>query len=165
MKQIHILMTKFNNAFSDIYTWLTKTGYNHVSIALDDEEVYYSFNYKGFAIERPKFENNRYVKVKKMLKVSIKVPDEVHDALKASIEKFVDQREDFAYTNLGVVLCYLNIPHRFKKRYFCSQFVMELLKKHQIAYQGFCSTCKPHHFDQKVKYLYEVKQKLYKPTC
>ena len=163
MKQIHILMTKFRNSFSNVYTLLTRSGYNHVSLALDGEEVYYSFTNKGFSIERPKLENNRFVSVDKMLKITISIPDEVHEALKNSIDRFVCERDEYVYNTFGVVLCFLKIPHRFKKRYFCSQFVMDLLKKHDIAYKDYSSLCKPHHFEKKVKYWYTVKHKIYKP--
>ena len=55
-KKIIILLTKYEGIIgrfvSDIYC---KNGYSHASISIDEkEELFYSFNYKGFVIEKPK---------------------------------------------------------------------------------------------------------------
>lgn len=34
-----------------------------------------------------------------------------------------------SYSLFGTLLCFLHIPHKFHDKYFCSQFVAELLEK------------------------------------
>lgn len=47
------------------------------------------------------------------------------------IEKMIHQMEQdssqYHYSRLGVFLCILHIPFKMRQRYFCSQFVMEML--------------------------------------
>ena len=52
MKTVNILLTKYSDVLSMLLYYLTGRGYTHVSISLqDDHECYYSFNWKGFALE------------------------------------------------------------------------------------------------------------------
>ena len=53
--------------------------------------------------------------------------DQVYRLLKEEIEGFIENRDRYVYSQIGVVLCLLHIPHKFKNQYFCSQFVAEIL--------------------------------------
>ena len=59
--------------------------------------------------------------------IRMQVPESVHKKLETELERFVNNREMFSYSTLGVILCLLHIPHKFKNSYFCSQFVAEML--------------------------------------
>lgn len=55
MKTVTILLTKYSNCLGRFICAISKNGYSHASISIDErEEIFYSFNYKGFVIEKPK---------------------------------------------------------------------------------------------------------------
>jgi hypothetical protein len=60
--------------------------------------------------------------------IRMQVPDEVYRMIKEEIDSFLENRANYGYSRLGVVLCFLHIPYKFKNRYFCSQFVAEILE-------------------------------------
>jgi hypothetical protein len=51
---------EITDAFGKFVSWYSHGGYTHASISIDeDEEIFYSFNYKGFVIEKPKKRRTR----------------------------------------------------------------------------------------------------------
>ncbi|MBS6561427.1 MAG: hypothetical protein KH355_14325 [Clostridiales bacterium] len=129
MKTITILLTKYSDLFGKFISGISKYGYSHASISIDEkEEVFYSFNIKGFAIEKPK---KRIPKKRRAGSVCIRmqVPETIHAIIESEINRFLEKREQYTYSWWGVVLCLLHIPHKFENRYFCSQFVAELLSR------------------------------------
>ena len=132
MKQISILLTKYSDRMSNFIYHITGRGYTHSSIALgEDPEEYYSFNYRGFAVET--IEKHKKRGVKNSLCFKIQVSDEVYETVKEQIQTFQANREEYSYSTFGVFLCLLQIPFRFHKSYFCSQFVAEVLSKSGAA--------------------------------
>lgn len=127
MRQISVLLTTYSDLFSTMVYYVGGQSYTHSSIALeDDPDQYYSFNYRGFAIETT--EKHRRKGVKKSICFHIQVPDEAYRKIEERIHRFQSRREEYRYTRLGVVCCALHLPFRWKRHYFCSQFVAELLK-------------------------------------
>ena len=125
MKTIFILLTKYSDWRSNLLYYFTGFGYTHASIGLDDEDCYYSFNYRGFAIET--MEKHREKGVKKSLRFRIQVSEETYKNLKQRIFEFKDNQSLYQYDRKAVALAFLRIPYQRKNRYFCSQFVAELL--------------------------------------
>ena len=39
---------------------------------------------------------------------------EIFDILKKDIYRFINNKEQFSYTKVGLILCFLHIPHKFK---------------------------------------------------
>lgn len=55
MKTVTILLTKYSDFVGRFICKISKNKYSHASISIDEEEeIFYSFNIKGFAIEKPK---------------------------------------------------------------------------------------------------------------
>lgn len=129
MKTITILLTKYSGWFARIISVISKNGYSHASISIDGkEEIFYSFNFKGFVIEKPK----KYFPKKRLpgsVCIRIQVPESTYMLVKEEIQQFLEKREKYAYSRWGVILCLLRVPHKFKNRYFCSQFVTEVLSQ------------------------------------
>lgn len=127
MKTVTILLTKYSNCLGRFICAISKNGYSHASISIDErEEIFYSFNYKGFVIEKPK----KYSPRKRMpgsVCIRMQVPEETYVLIEEEIHQFLAKKEQYSYSRWGVVLCLLHIPHKFKNRYFCSQFVAEVL--------------------------------------
>ena len=45
------------------------------------------------------------------------------------LDNLLEKRKVYKYSCLGVALCLLHIPCKFKDSYFCSQFVSEVLSR------------------------------------
>lgn len=126
MHQVSVLLTKYSDWISTLIYHVCGRGFTHSSIALDDDpDTYYSFNYRGFAVET--VEKHRRRGVKRSRCIQLQISDEAYDRIKASIHQFTDHRTEYRYTRLGVLFCVLHLPFRWKGHYFCSQFVAELL--------------------------------------
>lgn len=127
MKKISILLTKYTDWISNLVYHLAGVGYTHSSIALSDEpELYYSFNYHGFAIET--LEKHRRRGVRHSCCYQLEISDDEYNKLKRSLQHFLEHRENYHYTRLGVLCCALHFPLHWKRHYFCSQFVAEVLE-------------------------------------
>lgn len=127
MKTVTILLTKYKDVGSKIISMISPYGYTHASISIDEkEEIYYSFNYRGFVIETPKkrYPSNR---CPKNAYIRLSVPEETYEMIKQEISYFLTCKDYYTYSRIGVVLCLLHIPHKFSNKYFCSQFVAEIL--------------------------------------
>ena len=59
----------------------------------------------------------------------LNVSDTVYERIEERIRHFLENREKYRYTRLGVFCCVLRIPLYWKNHYFCSQFVAELLSE------------------------------------
>lgn len=129
MKTVTVLLTSYSDLFSRFISGISKHHYSHASISIDgNEELFYSFNLKGFVIERPKKRKSRKRRSGSVC-IRMQVSDSTYDILEAEINRFLMKRETYTYSHLGVLLCLLHIPHKFQNAYFCSQFVVEILAR------------------------------------
>lgn len=129
MKTVTVLLTRYSGFFGSFISGISKHGYSHASLSIDEnEEIFYSFNLKGFVVEKPKKrrpENRQDGSVC----IRMQVPETVYCQIEKEIDSFLEQKEQYAYSRWGVVLCLLHIPHKFENKYFCSQFVAEILSR------------------------------------
>lgn len=127
MREISVLLTYPNDPLSRIMGGLGRQQYTHSSIALEETPgVYYSFNFNGFAVETTERHRRRALR---SACYRLAVSDGTYRAVQRRIAQCLSRREDYRYTRLGLVLCVLHLPFRRKNRYFCSQFVAELLQE------------------------------------
>ena len=82
-----LLLIKYSNFLSKLVTTICHGGYNHVSISLD-EKVFYSFNYKDFAIEEDNYKNQE-TKIYENMRIQIYVPNKVFNILKFPVTKIL----------------------------------------------------------------------------
>lgn len=140
-KDIYILLSHSGSMFSKAINICTKQPYTHVSIALDkDLEELYSFGrirpynpvIGGFIKEDisggtyKRFPNTRCALY------SLKITSKQYKELKKELNKFKRERDKYGYNLVGVVGAAFNYPICREYRYFCSQFVSELLLKSGI---------------------------------
>ena len=131
MKTISILLTSYTDIFSQIVN-LFSNGYSHSSISIDESEnIFYSFNRKGFAIEKPKKYKPKTRK-NKYAYIRIQVPDNKYLLIQQEIDNFLKNKNNYKYAKIGVWLCLFHIPFKFNNKYFCSQFIASLLTKTEI---------------------------------
>ncbi len=126
MKKINVLLTKYSDWISQLVYYIGGFGYTHASISLEeDESTYYSFNYKGFAVES--VEAHQHRGVKRSICYQLMVSDDAYASIRSEIDRFLLNKDSYSYTRLGLLFCILKIPFYWEKHYFCSQFVAELL--------------------------------------
>ncbi|MGN0136265.1 hypothetical protein [Anaerotignum sp.] len=127
MKQVSILLTKYSDWVSNLVYYIAGREYTHASIALGEEpKEYYSFNYKGFAVET--IEKHRHRGVRRSFCFQVQISEEAYAKMENKLLSFQENQERYRYTRFGVLCCVMHLPFHWKNRYFCSQFVAELLE-------------------------------------
>ena len=126
-------MTQYPGRDAKFLRWYTEFPYTHTSIGFEEDmDTFYTFISKGFLVEsitryekpdRPSFPCALY---------EIKVSEETYNKLKDEVLHYKNNKGDFKYSTLGLVLSFLKIPHKRKNKYFCSQFVAEVLERCQV---------------------------------
>lgn len=128
MRQISILLTKYSDWISSLVYHIGGRGFTHSSIALDeDAHTYYSFNYRGFAVET--LEKHRRRGVKRSCCIQLEVSDEAYFQIRQRVQEMLKNKGEYKYTRIGLLCCILHFPFHWRGHYFCSQFVAELLKE------------------------------------
>ena len=127
-KTIRVLLTKYSDCISSFLYYVGGRGYTHASISLEEEDdnCYYSFNYKGFCVET--IEKHRRRGVSKSMCYELTVSLAAYERIQKRLQFFKEHTESLEYTRLGLFFCLLHIPLCWKNHYFCSQFVADLLK-------------------------------------
>ena len=106
MKTVTILLTRYTDWFSRFICAISKYKYSHASLSLDEEEeIFYSFNYKGFVIEKPK---KRRPKSRRdgSICVRMEIPEEQYEIIQQEINEFIKNKEKYSYSSmvLGIVV-------------------------------------------------------------
>lgn len=136
-KHIFILLTRTATPFSRVIRFFTQCDYTHASLGLQENSFdFFSFGRKeaytlptsaGF-INENLVEGILYRNAEaNCILYKLCVSKEVYEEITKTIKTFELQYQQYRYSFLGVFLCYFNIPHTIKNRYFCSQFVAEVL--------------------------------------
>ena len=125
MKYLCVLLTKYPGRFSRLLALLSGRGFTHASIGLEDEGRFYSFCFRGFTEETPDKLRRHGVTAGRCYRIP--VTDGAYRLVEARLRAMSTRRADYRYNYIGVALCLLRLPLRRRNRYFCSQFVAELL--------------------------------------
>lgn len=134
--RIYILLSHSGSNFSKTINIFTRAPYTHVSIALDKElNELYSFGrihpynpiIGGFVKED--IVNGTYGRFPNTTCAlySLEIEHEQYEKLKCELEKFKKEKDKYGYNLLGVMSAAFNFPLHRKYKYFCSQFVSEVL--------------------------------------
>lgn len=127
-KRISIIFTRLEGRFGTLVYWLTDRRYTHASLRLNDMgEEYYSFNFKGMCVEKPKFFKSK--RIMSSIVYQIDIPSDVYDQLQEQLLFHLERKSTYKYSSVGVALCLMRIPHHFDNEFFCSQFVAKLLSE------------------------------------
>lgn len=128
-KKLYILLSQYARIDAKFLSWSTRFPYSHASLGLEEDmDTFYTFVTKGFLVESiTKYEKPGRDSFRCAL-YELEVSEEVYNRVKEKILDFKDNKENFKYSTLGLILCYLKIPLYRKDRYFCSHFVAEVLQ-------------------------------------
>lgn len=161
-RQVRILCSRHYDSLSQIIYYITGRKYTHVSISLDsDQGVFYSFNGKGFKIEKP----HRWRKKDKRIMgdmFHLEIEHDEYVRLMNYINYMLEEKAKYKYNLIGVFMRALNIPHYTKERYFCSQFVAEAL-----IHAGIINQTKPpfYYFPNNIADVLRENRKTKKIAC
>ena len=161
MRQISVLLTKYSDWISTLVYHIGGHGFTHSSLSLEeDEDTYYSFNYRGFAVETVDKHRRRGVKCSRC--IQLQVSDEAYLEIKERIQGILEHRGEYRYTRLGLLCCILHLPFHWKDHYFCSQFVAELLRESgAVPLQQPSCLYLPNHFAAELPRLLACRKILY----
>ena len=129
-RKLFILLTRFPGLDAKLLMSCMRFPYSHASVGLEEDlQTYYSFVVKGFIVE----DIVRYCKPGRApfpcALYELEVPEPVYNMVKVTLQDFVQRKKSLRYSFIGILLSLIHIPTRWKGRYFCSQFVAEVLQK------------------------------------
>lgn len=131
-KHIWILLSQYKDWRSRLIASFTGRGFTHASIGFDDNlDEFYSFNFKGMCTEHFKKRQERLGDIPAAA-FQLEITDAEYEQIKNRIDAMLQNKKEYHYSPIGVILCVLHISHKIKNHYFCSQFVAELLKQSEV---------------------------------
>lgn len=134
-KRIFLLMIRYPGFFADALCHCSQYGYTHATIGLEEDlNTFYSFMRKGFVVEKV----TRYLKPGRepfpCALYEINVSKKVYRRVKKVLEGYIARQKFLKYTHFSLFWCILGIPWAIRDRYFCSEFVAEVIKRADVGY-------------------------------
>lgn len=130
-KKIYILLQEYKGTMGEFYKWTHGGSYNHSSIGISESmDEFYSFRSKwGLCVEHPFEFSKQHKKEVLCLIYELEVHPTIFDEVKNNIQAFFNEKDHYYYSYISVFMSFLGIRHSFKRGYFCSRFVAEILDK------------------------------------
>lgn len=135
---IYIVVSQTNTVLGKLIQRQLGVRFNHCSVSLDDSLNHiFSFGRKelhnvfraGFVRESKADGFFAEYKRSYIAVLQIPVTKKQWEQAKDCLLRFKQQGNQYKYSVLGLVYCYLGIPIKRKNKYFCSQFVAEFLRE------------------------------------
>ena len=135
-KYIYLVFTKTGTWLSNLICTFSHIKYAHSSISFDSQFTeMYSFGRTipdnpfsgGFVVENLYEGVFRKFSGCECLIYSVKVTEEQYSSLQQQIENFLREKDKYKYNFLGLFGVLLNKPIKRECRYFCSQYISEIL--------------------------------------
>lgn len=133
-KKIYILLTSFPDAGSKMVGLMTRSIFTHASIGLgEDMNTYYSFVWKkGFFVEKVTRYIKPNVKPYRCELYEFEVTAEQYDVIKNIVLEFEATKNKYSFARWELVFGLMRMPIIRRNRYYCSQFIAEVLKKSEV---------------------------------
>lgn len=136
MKKIYIILSQSGTRISKLLKFFSKKEFNHSSIALDASLTeFYSFGRKkvnnflngGFITERK--DTGVFLKYKNTpcIVLELILEDVQYENLEKIIGQFIENKDVYKYSFIGIPFVNSAYNIRVKNNYFCSQFVAYVL--------------------------------------
>ena len=155
-RRVYIVITQSGSILSKILKIVTRAPYNHVSLSLNtDLHVMYSFGrlkpknpvIGGFVKESPfsgtfaRFSNT------KALVLYMDVSEKQYEAMERHLQALYNRKDQYKYDVIGLLLAAFRVKYTRKNRYYCSEWVKEMMLRHKLAKKAdFKKITKPIHF-------------------
>ena len=144
-KYIYLVFTKTGTWLSKLINLFSQEKYAHSSISFDASFLkMYSFGrinpdnpFSGGFVEE-NLAAGVYRKFPKCecLIYRVRITEEQYSSLQQQIGKFLQEKDQYGYNFLGLFGVLFNIPLKRDHKYFCSQFVAEVLEESFIYDSG-----------------------------
>ncbi|MGN0634384.1 MAG: hypothetical protein ACI4JW_11025 [Oscillospiraceae bacterium] len=141
-KTLYVSLFRTNSFFSNIIALFTRTDFTHASIGFDPQcKCLYSFARiytrlpipAGFVKESA---DTGLLSLSPNVPVAVyrvNVTEQAYEDICAELQNMYLNKKKYTYNYLGPICCFFGIPLRMKNKYFCSQFVAEMLEKHNVV--------------------------------
>ncbi len=146
-KYIYIVLSQTGSAISKFLKIFTKDDYNHVSISLDenlDEMCSFGRYYKYFAFwggfVKESTEKGTFKRFKNTQSIIIKLEadEDKINGVRLKINEMFNSKRKYRYDMLGVFLAKFGKNKKREYRYYCSEFVKEILILNGILERENC---------------------------
>ena len=138
MKNIYILLTRSDTLLSKLVQLFTADPYTHASISFDEglQPLYSSARKNGETMFpagpcTEVFHRGFYYKHRNIpcALYELAVPEEVYETARSEAQHFARNSDLYSFNIIGLIMCNMGIPFHPKYKYFCSQFVAEILTR------------------------------------
>ena len=138
MKKLYVLLTRSGTFLSNIVYLITGDMYTHASICFDENlsSVYSSARKNGETMFpagpcQESFHRGFYKKHSHIpcALYELQVTEAVYDRAKEEVHRIIRDADRYHFNIIGLMLCQLNIPFQRRYKFFCSQFVGEILHR------------------------------------
>ncbi len=139
--KIYIVISQTGTILSRLLKLITKAEYNHVSIGLTKDLQYmYSFGRKnpynpfwgGFVLESKNFGTFKRFSNTKIQVISVGINPQRYQELNNRLKYMLLNNNEFRYNYLGLYLAIFKINFKRKNRFYCSEFIKEILLEYDI---------------------------------
>ena len=154
--RLYIVVSQPGTILSRLLKIITGAPYNHVSVSLDRElRTMYSFGRRnpynpvwgGFVMESPHRGTFKRFPGTEAAVICLAISGEQYQEIMTYLTSMFYEREKYGYNYLGLFLAAFHIRHLSKNRYYCSEFVKDLLIRFHVAdADQFCPITQPVHF-------------------
>ncbi len=154
--QLYIVVSQTGTILSRMLKIITGASYNHASVSLDQSlQTMYSFGRRnpynpvwgGFVMESPRKGTFKRFSNTDAVVICLSISAAQYRAIMAYLTSMFYEREKYRYNYLGLILAAFHIRHLSKNRYYCSEFVKDLLIRfHVTDEEEFELITQPIHF-------------------
>lgn len=134
----YIMLSDTGSVLNRLIKFYTKSPYNHVSLALDEElNEMYSFGRKfarnpligGFVREYTDRGTYAYLKNTTCMICKMEITEEQYHNLIKNLDKFKKRKRRYYYNIFGIITVLLHIPIKIPYGYVCTHFVAHVYEK------------------------------------
>ena len=177
MGNIYIIVSQTGTMLSKILKFITGAQYNHVSLGLsNDLKTMYSFGRKnaynpfwgGFVTESADFGTFKRFSKTQVIVLRINVGQQKQQEIAEQIKFMLENKKRYGYNYFGLCLAGFKIAHKSENRYYCSEFVRDILQKNGVEGSEILKPIvEPIHFLQipKAHTVYTGRLSTYSPVC
>ncbi|MHC5267875.1 hypothetical protein ACYSNO_01615 [Enterococcus sp. LJL98] len=155
-KDVYIVLSSTDTVLGKMIQKKLGVSYNHCSISLDENlERIYSFGRKsywhmfsaGFVHESKSSGFYKKYQKTRIVVLRISVTKKQWYRIKRRIALFSEDRHRYSYSLIGLIYCDLGMDIKRKNKYFCSQFVTEVLHSSGVTlFKKPETLIKPHDY-------------------
>ncbi len=136
-KKIYIVVSQSRSIVSRVIRALTAAKYSHVSVTpYPDLRVMYSFGRRlayfpfwgGLVCESTEWGTYKRFSDVRVIVLEARLSEENYDKTIEKLDKMWNERKTYKYNYIGAFLSLFKTYRKFKNRYYCSEFVREILE-------------------------------------